>query len=233
MQAWPLPEDVPAGLELWCLPLDLAVEPTEGLRLLTSEERARAARLRMRADRVRFVATRGALRRLLGARLGCDPLQLPLVTGRQGKPGLPESWPQPPVFNVSHAGGFALMALAPAGVIDRLGVDIEHCDRGVDTREIEASVLTLQERQGLALDRRPDAFFHYWVGKEAALKALGIGLAAHLPGLSVQPTPEGRVTVSHALQGWPAVSACALQAPTGYAAALAWCHSHFQQEIPS
>lgn len=233
MQPLHLPESLAADTGVWRLDLDLTAPPADAdWGLLDAEEGARALRLRRHADRVRFVATRAALRRLLAERLGCAPRALRFETGPHGKPRLRRGRAGQPAldFNVSHAGGFALIALSRRGAV---GIDIERCNPDLDTARLEPQVLSPLERRMEAC-RRPD-FFECWVVKEAVLKALGLGIAEHLGQLSVLNPGQGdgrRYGLRHACLGWPSVSAWRLEAPPGYVAALARTPACHIKELP-
>lgn len=222
MQPLQVPESLAADIGVWRLDLDLAAPLARAdWEVLAEEEGARALRLRRHEDRVRFVATRAALRRLLADRLGCVPQALRFEAGPHGKPRLKDERAGEPVidFNVSHAGGFALIALSRRGAV---GVDIERCNPDLDTASLEPQVLSPLE-QRLEASRRLD-FFECWVVKEAVLKALGLGIAEHLKQLSVlKPGQDDghRYGLRHACAEWPSVGAWRLKAPPGYAAALA------------
>lgn len=218
-----LPDSLPAGIEVFQLALDLAAPLSDAdWALLSEEEGVRALRFHRHDDRVRFVATRAALRRLLGARLRCRPQVLVFVTNRYGKPRLESACSSSPAmcFNVSHAGDFALIALSERAPV---GVDIERRDPQCDVIGLSLQALSALERQ-LPDERRVD-FFECWTAKEAVLKALGLGVAEHLQRLSVlrSESAEGcRFEIHHEGMDWPRVNALRLDSPPGYAATLAW-----------
>ncbi|MGM0825191.1 MAG: 4'-phosphopantetheinyl transferase family protein [Pseudomonadota bacterium] len=227
MQRLQLAEGVPTGLEVWCLALDLNAPVADDERLLSQAEWQRAQRLRRHADVVRAVATRAALRRLLSAHTGVAPDKLVFTHNTFGKPRLESA--NGPAFNVSHSGHVALIALAPGGAV---GVDIERCRSEAELAPLSELVLSPSEQLDHALP-----FMERWVVKEAALKALGLGIAEHLQALSVMPAPgpsgtyhlEHSIPVSSPLQAW------SLAAPSGYAAALSYfdadctCYAHVDQ----
>lgn len=221
MQSLALPDCVPAAITVWRLALDLQapLAPAD-LRLLSDEELERVARLRRPADRVRAVAARATLRRLLGEALSCAPRRVRLGAGGHGKPRLLAR--HGPAFNVAHAGECVMIALGGEGIA-AVGVDVEHRDPTADVAALAPHALTAEERLALAADAHPaHTFYDYWSAKEAALKALGVGVSEHLLRLSVRRPPWPRLQLRHAMTGWPALHGCMLPAPFEYSAALAW-----------
>lgn len=223
MQRLWLAETLPAGLTVWQLSLDLeAPVADEDYRLLSQAEWQRACRLRHHADVVRAVATRAALRRLLSAHTGIAPEKLVFSENAYGKPLLKSAHGL--AFNVSHAGGYALIALAACG---QVGVDIERCRPEAELASLSGLVLSPSERRYHDSGRSALPFIERWVVKEAVLKALGLGIADHLQALSVSPASapptiyrlEYSLPTSSPLQAWP------LPAPCGYAAALGYVQS--------
>lgn len=210
---------MPESLDVFQLKLDLDLPIVSAdWVLLSAEEGARAQRLHRPADRVRFVRTRAALRRLLGQRLQRPPQAVAFTANRFGKPVLAGG--EPLHFNVAHSGTFAVIALSTRWVV---GVDIEERDAAVDVvalRPLTLSPMELQQSDAQRVD-----FFDCWTAKEAVLKALGLGVAHHLQQLSVlAPTTSGHgaYRLRHDAMAWPALHARRLAAPVGYAAALAW-----------
>ena len=155
---------------------------------LPPEEQARAARFRQPADVARFVLGRRTLRRLLGERLGCAPVAVPLISGPNGKPALAAgraSWQ----FNVSHSGDWVFLALAWER---RVGIDVEAW-RDLEYAVLAERAFAPEERAALAgasAAERAAVFFAIWTRKEALLKARGLGLGAFLlEGFAVEADP--------------------------------------------
>lgn len=215
---------LPAGIELYRLDLDVYADAHGLMQVLTPAERLRAGRFARRADRARFVQTRVAARRLLARRLGCRPCEVPVAEGLHGKPFVEGGGMQVPAFNVSHAGSHALVALASACEFPHLGVDIERCREDLDVQAMLDLAFTPSERAQIAAGDSPSAssFYLHWVGKEAVLKAIGVGVAEHLRCISIQPSESGRLHVACDMSEWAGLEAMALCAPPGYAAAVAW-----------
>lgn len=219
-----MPDALPAGIEIFRLDLDLQSDAQQALRHLTSEERIRAWRFVRLADYLRFAQTRAAVRCLLARRLGCSPCEVPLSLESHGKPFVDDQPQQgAPLFNVSHSGSHALIALAePCGVM-QLGVDIEQQRSDLDADVMLDIVCTDQERDSVR--GAPDvlsAFYQRWVGKEAVLKAIGVGVTDHLRSIAISPQSDGRLAIASEVPEWNGFQAMALPAPSGYAAAVAW-----------
>jgi len=144
---------------------------------LDERERARADAFRFEADRVRYVAAHGALRRLLATCLDLEPEALRFVQGAAGKPGLDGDSATRLEFNLSHSGDRGLIAICRGGPV---GVDLEQIRPGFDYAGIADRYFSSEEnarlrRAGLCTVRE---FFRLWTRKEAQWKACGLGLAA-------------------------------------------------------
>ena len=86
----PRPDGIkPAELHLWSLPFSILAGRFDELnRLLSEDERARAARYRHCEDSRRFILGRGLLRELLAGYTGIPAAELVFSYGPSGKPGL-------------------------------------------------------------------------------------------------------------------------------------------------
>ncbi|HEY8063397.1 MAG TPA: 4'-phosphopantetheinyl transferase superfamily protein [Methylosinus sp.] len=200
-------------IEVLRLDFDLAAPwPDADWNVLNTEERERALRFFRHEDRLRMVSTRAALRRLLGERIGADPATLRFTAGRYGRPELAGGGVS---FNVSHSGDCALVAFSRHWAV---GVDIERVDATADVAGLATITLTREEREGIDVA----GFFERWVAKEAALKALGLGITEKLQAFSVWPGQGELYELCHAETEWGDLRAARLAAPPGYAAALAW-----------
>lgn len=105
------------------------------------------------------VASRWALREILGRYLGLPADELRFETGRHGKPRLasPEGELE---FNLSHSSSLALVAIARREV-------------GVDVERIRT--------------KRPVDFYRRWADREARVKCFGTGLTGSVPPDSTEP----------------------------------------------
>lgn len=180
----------PRDVALWLVHVATAPDHVAGMSaLLDKVERQRAARYRMPADVARFVSTRYALRCLLGKRIGMEPSVLRFNAGPQGKPALPDL---PDLsFNVSHAGGHALIAISSHRTV---GVDIEQVEPAFDWRPIVDLVCNVHEKQMIAgADpvQQQRLFMRCWTAKEALVKTIGTGIGDGLSEIGVDPLAMG------------------------------------------
>ena len=171
----------PGCLHLWLVALSTGPRGLSRLeRLLSPEERLEARRFHRPADRLRSVAARATLRRILAAYLQERPQALRLATGASGKPYLDGLQ-----FNLSHAGDLALVAVSKE---KRIGVDIERLRELPAMQVVLSYIFTVEERsfvESHSGEHRTRAFFLIWNRREAAAKALGLDLLASFSRLEV------------------------------------------------
>jgi 4'-phosphopantetheinyl transferase len=170
---------LPLGeLHLWHASLDLPVERADSLeRCLSADERERARRRKLEIDRLRYVAARGLLRRLLAGYLEADPIDLGLAYGPKGKPEMAAGPHAGAIrFNVSHSGALALYAVTRhAGV----GVDLERVRPVSNPDRVARRVFPdreLEDWRALPADQRLEGFFVRWTRLEAVAKLHGGGV---------------------------------------------------------
>lgn len=158
---------------------------------LTEDERARAARYKLKESRDVFVLARGLLRLELARRLGVDALSIQFDVRESGKPDLRRLDPSRPDwrFSVSHTGPHVAIAMAKGADV---GIDIERLDRQVEPLHIAKRYFTPREFEALKStpeEARVKAFFAGWTRKEAVVKARGLTMAESLATLSVDLDP--------------------------------------------
>ncbi|MFP3987218.1 4'-phosphopantetheinyl transferase superfamily protein [Streptomyces sp. E11-3] len=201
--------------QLWLVSADEAAADRDAP-LLSAEEQTRASDFRRASDRLLFITSHGALRRLLGAYLDEDPAALEFVRedcpgcgGPHGRPAVPGT---PIHFSLSHTGGLALLGFADRPV----GVDIEQLPDDQVVNDV-ATALHARERAELAAlppVARAAAFARCWTRKEAYLKGRGDGIASEEFSTAVVGTGASPIQ----LPGWTLAD---IPAPPGFAAACA------------
>jgi 4'-phosphopantetheinyl transferase len=160
--------------------------------LLSSDERARAARYRFDRDRRQFTICRAWLRGLLGDRLAIPPGDVRFLAGEHGKPEIDGDLE----FNLSHSGEWAVCAIAEGFPV---GIDIEAYRELPAAEDIAGRYFTADEyillRSGAA-GETAKRFLSLWTRKEAYIKALGCGLFMELNqftvGLDADFVPDGQ-----------------------------------------
>lgn len=148
---------------------------------LNDEEKIVAQRFRFDEDRVRFSVGRQSLRLLLSRYLSVQPLDIVLSPEKKQKPFIisPSSRIH---FNISHSGGWVLIAVA----IEELGIDIEITDEDFSYRELLSEHFNPEEEDFITRAMNPaEAFFYLWTRKEALTKAWGTGLQENLKNVHV------------------------------------------------
>lgn len=177
---------------------------------LSDDERERADRFRVEHARRAFVASRAALRRILGARLGVEPATLEFTLSAHGRPSLAGGRVS---FNVSHSGELGLIAVADGE--RRIGVDVEQVRATSDFQALAARFFHPDE--AAAIGARREAFFRCWTKKEAVVKAIGQGLSHPLETFVVDVDEDAPSPVA----GIEGLTVAGLAVDDGYAAALA------------
>ncbi|HEY1950869.1 MAG TPA: 4'-phosphopantetheinyl transferase superfamily protein [Bryobacteraceae bacterium] len=211
-------------IEIWIFPTetsDAACAKFE--RLLAPDEKVRAERFRFDRLRKSFIATRGALRCLLGRYLSLPPASLEFHYGSKGKPTLAPAMGID--FNATHSGDLAAFAFTLGS---QLGIDLEHVHPLAEMQDIAGRFFCPEEAAELASlspDDREAAFFRCWTRKEAYIKAIGDGLSAPLDAFRVtlHPNELARfVHIAHDTNVAQAWTLHDLRLSPGYAAALAY-----------
>jgi 4'-phosphopantetheinyl transferase len=156
---------------------------------LDPAESTRAVQFRFKQDRQRYRAAHALLRHLLGSSLHQPAQALVFEHTPRGKPSLApdERGSQRLRFNLSHAAGWALFALA----WDReVGADLEsNASLPADDRELDALATRILSPRELSLWRatpdRAALLLRAWTRKEACVKASGEGMRRELATIEV------------------------------------------------
>jgi 4'-phosphopantetheinyl transferase len=195
---WERPTGIPkltqGEVQVWRIDLSHAdADDTEYLRVLSSEETERAARLRAGQVRNQFLAGRSCVRTLLGAHLGIAAEEVPIFAAEYGKPELASPYSGRGHFNVAHSRSTVLVALNLTGPV---GIDIEYLDRTTEVEEVARHSLTEQEAAlMMAIDdtsAKAKFFFERWTRKEAVVKADGRGLSLPLTSFEAPAESSSR-----------------------------------------
>jgi 4'-phosphopantetheinyl transferase len=185
-----VPELSQSSLQVWQFPLTLSDHPLDQYdRLLSEDERARAARYRFEKDARAFTVARASVRCLLARYIDARADDLRFDYAHYGKPALAKP-PKDLRFSVSHSGDLGMLAVALG---HEIGVDIENIQRNVDTDQLAERFFSERERvslRQLSGDERARAFFRCWTSKEAFLKGQGLGLSRDLNSFDVEVDPN-------------------------------------------
>lgn len=210
-------------VHVWTAPLDLSSRELARLaHALDGEERERALRFRFERDRERWTASRGWLRLLLARYLGTSPAEVRFEWSAAGKPRLSEGsdWLR---FNLSHSAGLAAFVVAHGREV---GIDLERVSDDPSANCVPPRFLAPPEQAflvGLTGRARERASLQFWTGKEAFLKASGLGLQGSPAEVVISRDSEGalgleRFPSSAGLGEW---SLRSFTAGSGYVGAIA------------
>ena len=143
---------------------------------LTPEENIRADKYYQEKDRNRFIISKVLLKFILAQEAGIPVSEISFEITKHKKPLLKN---HPNLhFNLSHAGDYAVIAIANKPV----GVDIEHSIKNFDFKAVLAHVFNAQEIDAvLNADDKKDVFYKFWTRKEAVVKATGQGIDDNFP----------------------------------------------------
>jgi 4'-phosphopantetheinyl transferase len=241
LDAPPSASAVGVDVDLWLARLDdLGASEGEPVGPSGIDESARAARIADPVARSRYLASRRLLRGILAQRLKRQPDTLEFEVSHHGKPRLVVEDGPALHFNLSHAGGWLLIATRVDGPI---GVDLEFPRDGIDLGRLARRVFSPAEQAGLqrATERSAAAgqrwFFGCWTRKEALLKCLGTGFAGGASAfeVGVEPTMHRVSTPGH---GCDSVCVNSLElpeltaAPARAHAAVAWSSQDLSVAAP-
>jgi 4'-phosphopantetheinyl transferase len=165
-------------LHVWKIPLDLPESELAPLfSLLDETEKQRAKQFHFDIHRRRYIAAHAAMRLILAEQLKISAQTVDIQVHQNGKPFLPNSSLH---FNLSHSEELALIALSNQA---QVGVDVEHIKDDVDVLGISRRFfhpLEAEQLEQMPPALRERSFYHCWTGKEAYLKANGLGIGHHL-----------------------------------------------------
>src|SRR5437763_14014369 len=171
----------------WCMLTMPAPTLARIVDWLAPAERIRMERFASETLRTRYLVGRASLRWILGRAIDASPQDVAIERGLRGRPRLAGNADID--FNVSHTADVALIGLSRAG---RIGVDVEHADRVIQSSGLARRILTDRERatlpshDGDAIRRR---ILRLWTCKEALAKATGAAMSAPFGRLDIATDP--------------------------------------------
>lgn len=172
------------NIHIWKAKLDVSLSTQNDFwQILSEDEKSRANRFRFPHLRVRYIAARGILRKLIGQYLSIAATDIQFNYGKQGKPFLVD-FPNFK-FNVSHSEDLAVFAFAKEVT---LGIDVEYINTKIDIKVIAPNFFSQNEVTtlfNLPIKERIPVFFNCWTRKEAFIKAKGGGLSIPLDQFEV------------------------------------------------
>lgn len=180
---------IQTGSEHYCSAADQLIS------LLDAAEQ-RHAQQQTAQRRAEFVVTRGTLRQLLAEHTTIPVDAWSFMRDTRGR--LHANCPTDllatasiPDINISHTHGLVVVGVCSNG---QIGVDAENAQRQVRHQQLADRFFTTNEQQWLAQQHEPrEAFLELWTIKEAYLKAMGTGIAHHLPFAEFEQVSVGDV----------------------------------------
>lgn len=176
-------------IEFWSFSLECSDELLVIAKsLLSAQEIDRANRFRFARHRRRFILRRAIRSIVLADRLETPLSDLRIDEGEHGRPFVRKA-PNGFAFNASHAGECGVIV---TGTVD-LGVDIEDQRRQMDYMQFANRNFTGEESAEISRfsdSELAQVFFNCWTGKEAYVKALGMGLNKDLRSFCLRCAPD-------------------------------------------
>ncbi len=164
--------------------------------LLARDELAACARFRRDEDRVRALVARALVRTTLSRYEDVAPTEWRFVAGPYGKPEIAAPAGTALRFNVSHACGVVVCAVARGADV---GVDVERFETTRGLSDVAAQICSAGELAALRSapgDEFRDRLLALWTLKEAYLKARGVGLSLDPRLVEFDLVADGGLAVS-------------------------------------
>ena len=152
--------------------------------LLNDEERKKASTFGRQDLQQKYIKTRGIVRKILASYLNAAPQKIKIKTGEYGKPFVSNA---EVFFNLSHTGNKFVIAVSNC---TEVGVDIEQCKYRKSLSVLVEKCFSNTEItfwNALPEEEKTQMFFHFWVRKEAFVKAVGRGIGVGLNQCSIDP----------------------------------------------
>ena len=156
-------------------------------KILSDEEKNKAARFHFEKDRNNFVLSRGILKSILAHYLKKNPKHIIFQFNDYGKPFLREI--KNIEFNISHSKNKLLLAFSSNISI---GADIEFMNADFAKGDIAKkffSPFEVSRLNKLSNGLKIEGFYNCWTRKEALIKGIGKGLSIPLDSFDVELIP--------------------------------------------
>lgn len=179
------------AIEIWALHSPAVLD--ESLQdiaesLLGADELALMLRFATEERRAAFAYRRVARRLIAASRLGREPGDILFQANPRGAPAIEGADMR---FSSSSSGRRVLIGLAPCFLF---GLDVQQALDALDAPSLIHRIADVEEIDQASRFWGSDLrriFFRLWAAKEAAVKALGLGLSLDLRRVSVSPTSAG------------------------------------------
>lgn len=197
--------------------------------VLSKKEQKKAAGYKNPSVKMCYEIGHTALRLLLARCQNTAPECLSFVYGPKGKPALSDS--NGVHFNISHSGDWIALAVSQTPV----GVDIEYAR---DTRKTDSIVRRFfhpqeaEHYRTLSPEEQRRFFYERWTAREAALKALGIGLTVEINEFLVERCPDRPLLrIAGGPPGSERLLLTGFDCPKGYVGCCAWFEGAAQKKM--
>jgi 4'-phosphopantetheinyl transferase len=149
--------------------------------LLSIEEQRQADGYHFERDRISYIISHIALRRLISHYTRIPPNKINFTKNNFGKPYIDY---EGLYFNLSHTTGKTIIGFFN----QEIGIDIEYLDQELDIDELIPLIMSNKEQKILKQLQAPakkNMFIKLWTRKEALLKAIGSGIHDDITTLDV------------------------------------------------
>jgi 4'-phosphopantetheinyl transferase len=184
-------------IHIWLFKVsDLAVQLPFLRGILSIDEELRAMRFRFERDALQSRVARGMLRYLLSCYLEMPAAEITFTQGPKGKPYLANADTNLE-FNLAHSQDLIVYAFSGTGEV---GVDVEFMKAEFNPAVLTRffSVAENAQLSQLQPEQLSAASYQIWAGKEAVIKALGVGIFMPLAEVTIDADKASQVVlVSH------------------------------------
>jgi 4'-phosphopantetheinyl transferase len=188
-------------VDIWHGKILTTNEEEHYLDFLNEEEKIRASKFYRLELQKKYIKTRGVLRKILASYTGDKPQDIVIKLGEYGKPYI-----QGLAFNLSHTDNHFALAVSS---IEDIGLDMEKVTQRYSLSGIAKkcfSTIEFNYWNAMPEQQKETVFYHFWVRKEAFVKAVGRGISLGLDQCVVNPKDQSQF----------------LSIPSDYGLALDW-----------